>query len=80
VLETVRIVNDVARLVSVTARAGECPEAVLEGRLVRRVAGREGSPLRGALVEARVARRVLPPGSRGTFGRTPGGLRLHAES
>jgi hypothetical protein len=30
VLETVRIVNDVERLASVMARAGECPEVVLE--------------------------------------------------
>jgi hypothetical protein len=30
VLETVPIVNDVERLASVTARAGECPEVVLE--------------------------------------------------
>jgi transposase len=30
VLETVRIVNDVERLASVLARAGECPEVVLE--------------------------------------------------
>jgi hypothetical protein len=30
VLETVRIVNDVERLVSVMARAGQCPEVVLE--------------------------------------------------
>ena len=30
VLETVRIVNDVQRLASVMARAGECPEVVLE--------------------------------------------------
>src|SRR5215813_6967111 len=30
VLETVRIVNDVDRLVEVIARAGECPEVVLE--------------------------------------------------
>ena len=29
-LETVRIVNDVERLASVMARAGECPEVVLE--------------------------------------------------
>ena len=30
VLEAVRIVNDVERLASVMARAGECPEVVLE--------------------------------------------------
>src|SRR5664279_1168798 len=30
VLESVRIVNDVERLASVMARAGECPEVVLE--------------------------------------------------
>ena len=30
VLETVRIVNDVQRLASVMARAGDCPEVVLE--------------------------------------------------
>jgi hypothetical protein len=30
VLETVRIVNDVERLASVMARAGKCPEVVLE--------------------------------------------------
>jgi hypothetical protein len=30
VLETVRIVNDVERLVSVMAKAGECPEVVLQ--------------------------------------------------
>jgi transposase len=30
VLETLRIVNDVQRLASVMARAGECPEVVLE--------------------------------------------------
>ena len=30
VLETVRIVNDVERLASVMARAGQCPEVVLE--------------------------------------------------
>jgi transposase len=30
VLETVRVVNDVERLASVMARAGECPEVVLE--------------------------------------------------
>ena len=45
VLETVRIVNDVERLASVMARAGECPEVVLEATYgwywaVERVAGR----------------------------------------
>ena len=30
VLEAVRIVNDVQRLASVMARAGDCPELVLE--------------------------------------------------
>jgi len=30
VLETVRIVNDVQRLASVMARAGDCPEVVHE--------------------------------------------------
>jgi hypothetical protein len=30
VLETVRILNDIDRLTSVIARAGECPEVVLE--------------------------------------------------
>jgi hypothetical protein len=48
VLETVRIVNDVQRLASVMARAGECPEVVLEATYgaTARNAGRSGLPHR----------------------------------
>ena len=54
VLETVRIVNDVERLASVMARAGQCPEVAAGIMRLSRVAPRRASTGRALIYESKI--------------------------